>query len=142
MSSHVDLAFEGPLARLTLRRADKLNALDRPMIDALGRAARAIDAISEVRVAILSGEGKVFCAGGDIAAWAGLPPLEMWRDWTRAGHRAFEPLARLRTPLIVVLTGLPRTAPCKPIVCIRRSTVQRATLQPSRRICRQILRAP
>jgi enoyl-CoA hydratase len=105
MSSHVDLAFEGPLARLTLRRADKLNALDRAMIDALGRAARAIDAASEIRVAILSGDGKVFCAGGDIAAWAGLPPLEMWRDWTRAGHRAFEALARLRTPLIVALTG-------------------------------------
>jgi enoyl-CoA hydratase len=105
MSSHVDLAFEGPLARLTLRRADKLNALDRAMIDALGRAARAIDAAAEIRVAILSGEGKVFCAGGDIAAWAGLPPLEMWRDWTRAGHRAFEALARLRTPLIVALTG-------------------------------------
>jgi enoyl-CoA hydratase/carnithine racemase len=29
----------------------------------------------------------------------------MWRDWTRAGHRAFEALARLRVPLIVVLTG-------------------------------------
>ena len=56
-------------------------------------------------MAILSGEGKAFCAGGDIAAWGGLPPLEMWRDWTRAGHRAFEALARLRVPLIVVLTG-------------------------------------
>ena len=105
MSSYVDLAFEGPLARLTLLRADKLNALDRAMVDALGDAARAIDAASEVRVAILSGEGKVFCAGGDIGAWSGLPPLEMWRDWTRAGHRAFEALARLRPPLIVALTG-------------------------------------
>ena len=105
MSAYVDLAFEGPLARLTLKRADKLNALDRAMIDALGDAARAIDASREVRVAILSGEGKAFCAGGDIAAWGGLPPLEMWRDWTRAGHRAFEALARLRPPLIVALTG-------------------------------------
>jgi enoyl-CoA hydratase/carnithine racemase len=105
MSSYVDLAFEGPLARLTLLRADKLNALDRAMVDALGAAARAIDAASEVRVAILSGEGKVFCVGGDIGAWSGLPPLEMWRDWTRAGHRAFEALARLRPPLIVALTG-------------------------------------
>ena len=105
MSPYVDLAFEGPLARLTLLRADKLNALDRAMVDALGDAARAIDAASEIRVAILSGEGKVFCAGGDIGAWSGLPPLEMWRDWTRAGHRAFEAPARLRPPLIVALTG-------------------------------------
>ena len=105
MSAFVELAFEGPLARLTLKRADKLNALDRAMIDALADAARAIDASSEARVAILSGEGKAFCAGGDIAAWGGLPPLEMWRDWTRAGHRAFEALARLRVPLIAALTG-------------------------------------
>jgi enoyl-CoA hydratase len=105
VSPFVELVFEGPCARLTLKRADKLNALDRPMIDGLFDSARAIDASQESRVAILSGEGKAFCAGGDIAAWGGLPPLEMWRDWTRAGHRAFEALARLRVPLIVVLTG-------------------------------------
>jgi enoyl-CoA hydratase len=105
VSPFVELGFEGPLARLTLKRADKLNALDRAMIDALADAARAIDASSETRVAILSGEGKAFCAGGDIGAWGGLPPLEMWRDWTRAGHRAFEALARLRVPLIAAMTG-------------------------------------
>ena len=105
MSAFVELTFEGPLARLTLKRAEKLNALDRAMIDALGDAARAVEASRDVRVAILSGEGKAFCAGGDIAAWSGLPALEMWRDWTRAGHRAFEALARLRVPLIAALTG-------------------------------------
>jgi enoyl-CoA hydratase len=105
VSAFVDLSFDGPCARLTLKRPDKLNALDRPMIDALLDGARAIEASPEARVAILSAEGKAFCAGGDIAAWGGLQPLEMWRDWTRAGHRAFEALARLRVPLIVVLTG-------------------------------------
>ena len=75
------------------------------MIDALLDGARAIEASPEARVAILSGEGKAFCAGGDIAAWGGLQPLEMWRDWMRAGHRAFEALARLRVPLIAALTG-------------------------------------
>ena len=105
MSPFVELTFEGPLARLTMKRADKLNALDRAMVDALAEAARAIEASRDARVAILSGEGKAFCAGGDIAAWGGLPALEMWRDWTRAGHRAFEALARLRVPLIAALTG-------------------------------------
>jgi enoyl-CoA hydratase len=105
MSAHVDLAFEGPIARITLRRADKLNALDRAMIVALADAAESIEASKETRVAILSGDGKAFCAGGDIAAWGALPPLDMWRDWTRLGHRAFEKLARLRVPLIAALTG-------------------------------------
>jgi enoyl-CoA hydratase/carnithine racemase len=101
----VTLAVEGPVARIALRRADKLNALDRAMIEALFDAARAIEDAAGVRVAILSGEGKAFCAGGDIAAWSGLPPLDMWRDWTRRGHRAFEALARLRVPLVAALTG-------------------------------------
>src|SRR6202035_1781128 len=68
-------------------------------------AARTIDETTEARVTILSGAGKAFCAGGDIGAWGAPAPLEMWRSWTRAGHRAFEALARLRTPLIVALTG-------------------------------------
>jgi enoyl-CoA hydratase len=105
MSPFVELTFEGPLARLALKRADKRNALDGAMVEALFDAARAIDASRETRVAILVGEGKAFCAGGDIAAWGGLPALDMWRDWTRAGHRAFEALARLRVPLIAALTG-------------------------------------
>ena len=105
MTSPVELSFEGTLALIALRRPEKLNALDRLMIDALADAARAIDASREARAAVLYGEGKAFCAGGDIAAWNGLPPLEMWRDWTRAGHRAFESLARLRVPLIAALNG-------------------------------------
>lgn len=105
MSQYVRLEFEGPLAVITLARAEKLNALDAAMIDALGAAAHAIDAHPDVRAAIIVGEGKAFCAGGDIAAWGGLPPIEMWRSWTRAGHRAFDALARLRVPLIAVLSG-------------------------------------
>jgi enoyl-CoA hydratase len=105
MSPFVELVFERQIARITLKRGDKLNALDMEMVHALHEVALTIDAEPLARVAILSGQGKAFCAGGDIAAWGGLPPLDMWRNWTRAGHRAFEALARLRTPLIVALTG-------------------------------------
>jgi enoyl-CoA hydratase/carnithine racemase len=105
VSPHVELSFDGSIARIALKRPDKLNALDRAMVDALAEAAHAIDAARDCRAAILYGEGKAFCAGGDIAAWGGLPALDMWRDWTRAGHRAFEALARLRPPLVAALTG-------------------------------------
>ena len=44
--------------------------------------------------------------------------------------------------LIVVRTVLPRTTPCRPILRIRRATVQRATAIPSRLSCRQTLRTP
>jgi enoyl-CoA hydratase len=105
MSEAVRLTFEGRLATITLARPEKLNALDQGMLAALGEAAAAIDAADDVRCAIIHGEGKAFCAGGDIAAWGGLPAIEMWRSWTRAGHRAFDALARLRAPLIAVLSG-------------------------------------
>lgn len=75
------------------------------MIGALGEAAATLEAAPELRVVILCAEGEMFCAGGDIDAWSGLPALDMWRDWTRAGHRAFEALARLRLPMIAALNG-------------------------------------
>jgi enoyl-CoA hydratase/carnithine racemase len=101
----VRYVVEGGIARITLARPAKLNALDMGMIGALVAAADAVEADREVRAAILTGEGKAFCAGGDIAAWGGLEPLDMWRHWVRAGHRAFDRLARLRVPLIAVLGG-------------------------------------
>ena len=101
----IRLTFDGPVATITLARPEKLNALDMAMIAALHRAALDIEAQHDVRCALLTGEGKVFCAGGDIAAWSGQPPIEMWRTWTHAGHRAFDALARLRVPLIAVLAG-------------------------------------
>jgi enoyl-CoA hydratase len=105
MSEAVRLSIDTGLARITLARPAKLNVLDGAMIAALVAAADTIEADRDVRVAILTGEGKAFCAGGDIAAWGGLEPLDMWRHWVPAGHRALERLARLRVPLIAVLNG-------------------------------------
>ena len=103
--SRIRLSFEGAIATIALARPDKLNALDRGMLAALQQAALDIEERTETRCALLVGEGKVFCAGGDIAAWGDLPPIEMWRNWTRAGHRTFDSLARLRVPLIALLEG-------------------------------------
>ena len=105
MSDAIRLSKEAGIARITLARPAKLNVLDAAMISALVSSADAIEADGAVRVAILTGEGKAFCAGGDIAAWGGLEPLDMWRHWVPAGHRAFDRLARLRVPLIAVLNG-------------------------------------
>ena len=92
-------------ALLRLDRPDKLNALDQGMIAALSDAADRIDADDRLRLAILTGSGRAFCVGGDVAAWSALDPVAMGQHWVRAGHRAFDKLARLRVPLVAVLNG-------------------------------------
>ena len=95
------LAIAGARRDTHLARPEKLNALD--MDDGCGARARLrmlIETSSEIRVAILTGEGeKSFCAGGDIEAWAQNSPLDFGRAWIRYGHRAFDALARLRQPV-------------------------------------------
>ncbi len=103
--SRLDLVINGEVARLTIRRADKLNALDAGMVDALIPLCRRIER-SAARVVILTGEGgKAFSAGGDIAAWSGWSPQDFGRHWVRDGHAAFDALARLAQPVIAVLNG-------------------------------------
>ena len=99
------LAFEGEVAIVTLNRPEKRNALDQGMLMALEQAFDDIEANKAVRVLLLAANGKVFCAGGDIAAWAALSPLDFAHDWVRRGHRVFDRLARLRVPTIAVLSG-------------------------------------
>jgi len=93
------------VATLTLARPEKLNALDMEMVLALERAAQLIEAERDIRIVLLTGEGKSFCAGGDIEAWASNSALDFGRAWIRYGHRAFDALARLRQPVIAVLNG-------------------------------------
>ena len=99
------LACSEAVATLTLARPEKLNALDMNMVLALERAAQLIEAERDVRIVLLTGEGKSFCAGGDIEAWASNSALDFGRAWIRYGHRAFDALARLRQPVIAVLNG-------------------------------------
>lgn len=103
--TRVDLQFDGHIALLTIRRPEKLNALDAEMIDALHASCRIVER-SDVRVLIMTGEGdRSFCAGGDIAAWSALDAKSFGRHWVRDGHAAFDALARLRVPVIAVLNG-------------------------------------
>lgn len=101
----LDLGFADGVARLTIRRADKLNALDAEMVDALLPLCRQVERAGSIAL-VLTGEGeKSFCAGGDIAAWSGWSPEAFGRHWVRDGHAAFDALARLSCPVIAVLNG-------------------------------------
>jgi methylglutaconyl-CoA hydratase len=57
---------ETGIARLTLARPDKHNAMNAQMIAELTEAAERLDAATDVRVVILAAQGRSFCAGGDL----------------------------------------------------------------------------
>ena len=56
----------GPLARITLDRPDVRNAFDEVMIEELSSVADELATDDDVRVLVLTGAGKVFCAGADL----------------------------------------------------------------------------
>ncbi|HEY8491447.1 MAG TPA: crotonase/enoyl-CoA hydratase family protein [Dehalococcoidia bacterium] len=57
---------EGPVARITLNRPERLNAITRAMTAELQDAVRTADADPAVRVITLTGAGRAFCAGYDL----------------------------------------------------------------------------
>ncbi|MDI7861697.1 enoyl-CoA hydratase/isomerase family protein [Rhizobiaceae bacterium n13] len=101
----IKVTVEGAVATLTVARPEKLNAFDIDMLKELSTACDTIEVNAAVRIAILTGEGKAFSAGGDIKAWAGMEPNEFGHAWVRFGHRVFERLASLRMPLIAAVNG-------------------------------------
>jgi enoyl-CoA hydratase len=96
---------DGAVGTVRLRRPEKLNALDIPMLSALAAALDEAEAADAVRVVLIAGEGKGFCAGGDVEAWSQLSAADFQVKWVRLGHRVFDRLARLRQPTIAVLSG-------------------------------------
>jgi len=68
MSERVKITIKDHIADVVLNRADKLNALDQEMFQALADAADAIGADRSVRAVVLHGAGGNFCAGIDVSA--------------------------------------------------------------------------
>jgi len=105
MSDLVTFEQDGAVGIVTLRRPQKFNALDIPMLRALEAALDAAEEAGSVRAVLVCGEGKGFCAGGDVEAWSAMSAADFQVKWVRYGHRVFDRLARLRQPTIAVLSG-------------------------------------
>ncbi len=100
-------ARDGAIARITLDRPAKLNALTPAMLAALRETVDRIERDDGIRAVVLSATGdRAFCVGADIDAWADADPLGMWRHWVRDGHAVFDRMARMRQPLIAAIEGL------------------------------------
>ncbi len=62
--------LEGGIADVKMIRTDKMNALDPAMMMGLAEAIHTLEQTKGLRVVVLSGEGKAFCAGLDMASMA------------------------------------------------------------------------
>jgi len=69
MSDRVTIEVNDGVADVRLNRADKMNALDGAMFNALIDAGETLKADSSVRAVVLSGEGRAFCAGLDFGSF-------------------------------------------------------------------------
>jgi len=67
----IDLSVDKGIAIITLNRPDKLNAFTRPMLAEIIRAVDYTESAEDVKVVILTGAGRAFCAGMDMSGGAG-----------------------------------------------------------------------
>lgn len=68
--------LEDGIADVRLIRADKMNALDPAMFAGIAQAIDELKAMKGLRVVVLSGEGRAFCAGLDLSNFTGAPPSD------------------------------------------------------------------
>ena len=107
MSEPVLLAVDGAVATITLNRPERGNAIDLPLAGALLDAAIVCDTDPAIRCVVLTGAGRMFCAGGDVAAFAdaGDGIAALIAAITAKVNAAILHLAGMAKPLVTVING-------------------------------------
>ena len=100
----IDLESNDGVAWLYLNRPAALNALNRPLTAALDHALDEVAAREDVRVLIVAGRGRAFCAGNDIAEMATLSPSDAEALATTQAH-LMERFARLPQVTLAAVEG-------------------------------------
>lgn len=98
------IRVEGTIGYLTLDRPEKLNALSTTMLVELAAAARFFDTRSDLRAVVVSGSGKHFCAGADLAAFGGPAGFDV-RAAADAGRIMADALEAMVAPTVVAMHG-------------------------------------
>jgi len=98
-------ALTGAVAVVTLNRPDKLNAIDMPLRLALADAIEAVDRDPSVRAIVLTGAGKAFCSGGDIATMERMAPQEAL-ERVQLAQRVIRAIWSTEKPVIAAVEGV------------------------------------
>ncbi|BDB98748.1 3-hydroxyacyl-CoA dehydrogenase/enoyl-CoA hydratase family protein [Saccharolobus caldissimus] len=97
------IRIEPPLAWIILNRPERLNALNAELISELDRALDELEINDQVRVVILTGNGRAFSAGADITSFVSLRPIDVIR--LRTLRNVINKIALYTKPVIAALNG-------------------------------------
>ena len=100
------------IATITVSRADKLNALDKATITALGEAIDRARASADVRGVILTGAGRAFVAGADISQFPTLTERQA-REFALHGQTVFRRFETSPKPVIAAVNGFALGGGCE-----------------------------
>ncbi|GMN02121.1 crotonase/enoyl-CoA hydratase family protein [Erythrobacter sp. MTPC3] len=107
----IDLGEDG-VAQVRLTRPDKMNALDPEMFERIIEAGSVLQRMKGLRVVVLSGEGKAFCAGLDTASFGRTPSPDEpgLTERTYGNSNKFQQVAmqwrKLPVPVITAMHGV------------------------------------
>jgi enoyl-CoA hydratase/carnithine racemase len=103
----ITYATGGGIARITLNRPDRLNAISPELLEDLDRACAAVEGDGGVRVVTLIAAGRTFCAGADLRAVKELSPdAQRWDAFMGRWHQVFDRIEALPVPVIAGVHGL------------------------------------
>lgn len=106
MSSFIQTEGEQGVLKITLNRPDKYNSFVRPMALALQEALRQAQNDASVRAIYLSGEGKAFCAGQDLAEATDPEGPELTKIVTEHYNPIIEQMRSLEKPIVCAVNGV------------------------------------
>ena len=102
----------GHIAKITINRPEALNALNSEVLDELNLLLDEVRANKELRVAILTGEGRSFVAGADIKEMSTLSAIE-GKEFGNKGLSVFRKLETLPIPVIAQINGFALGGGCE-----------------------------
>ncbi|MFH1153258.1 MAG: enoyl-CoA hydratase-related protein [Pseudomonadota bacterium] len=97
--------LDGHVASITLNRPEHMNTFSSQMAVELNQALLDLDADPAVRVILLKGSGKAFCAGIDVSELEGQTPME-YQEWISRMERPLFNISKLNKPVIAQLHGV------------------------------------
>lgn len=108
----IRLERQGHIALITIDRPDALNALNSQVLTDLDQALDQIEANEDIYVAVLTGAGRSFVAGADIAEMKGFSAIDGKRFGVRGGE-IFLKLENLSKPVIAAINGFALGGGCE-----------------------------